>query len=84
MSSFSRNRIEKETLLCDHGPRILNLTFRLWGGLAVVAFNLQRPNMEREATGFEVEPARLRPKGAATNQPRASPWDYEVQHYIKP
>ena len=41
--------------------------------------NKQRPDTELEASGFEGEPSRLRPEGAATNQPRASPWDYDVK-----
>jgi plasmid stabilization system protein ParE len=35
----------------------------------------QPPDTELEASGFEVQPSRLRPEGPATNQPRASPWD---------
>jgi len=35
---------------------------------------LQRPDAELETSGIEVEPSRIRPLGAVTNQPRASPW----------
>ena len=39
----------------------------------------QRPDTELGTSGIEVEPSRIRPEGAVTNQPRASPWDYEVK-----